>query len=214
MAAPSLIQPGRVHEALGFMESVDPEPTHARQVHRLMHSLLLSSRELHRFTPAQTALAESAALLHDIGWSRSNRDDGKSHHKHSAAMIRERAWTNFSPAEVELTAQIARYHRKKMPGVQHREFILLSAGEQEFVCRAAALLRLADSLDRSHQNLILDARLRKDEGSWTVLAWSHAVGGEEPAGFAKKKDLFERTFKCPVFLSIQQGTPPRAGAGK
>lgn len=214
MATSSLIQPGRVQEALGFMESVDPEPVHARQVHRLMRSLLLSSRDLHRFTPAQTALAESAALLHDIGWSRSNRSDGKSHHKHSAAMIREKAWTNFSPAEVEITAQIARYHRKKMPGVQHREFILLSAGEQEFVCRAAALLRLADALDRSHKNLILDARLRPGEKAWAVLAWSHAGGGEEPFGFAKKKDLFERTFKCPVSLSILQGDPPRAGNGK
>lgn len=185
------------------MEAVDPEPSHARQVHRLMCSLLLSSKQLHRFTPTQMALAESAALLHDIGWSRTEQDNGKSHHKHSAAMIREKVWTNFSPIEVELTAQIARYHRKKMPDVHHREFVILPAEEQEFVCQAASLLRLADALDRSHRNLIVDAVFREEIEGWTVLAQSEAVRGEEPSGFTEKKDLFERTFRCPVRLSIQ-----------
>jgi len=208
MASPHLIQSARVQEALAYMESVDPEPAHARQVHRLMRSILYSSRDLHRFTPVQVAMAEAAALLHDIGWSRSHQLDGKGHHKHSAAMIREKPWTNFSPIEAELTAQIARYHRKRMPGVKHREFVLLSPGEQEFVCRAASLLRLADALDRSHKSLILEARMEAKEDQWMVLAWTHAAAGEEPFGFEKKKDLFERTFDCPIKLSLQQGDPP------
>ena len=192
------------------MQAVDPEPVHARQVHRLMRSLLLSAKELHRFTPVQMALAESAALLHDIGWGRASQGDGRMHHKHSADMIRERRWTHFSALEVELTAQVARYHRKKMPGVQHREFILLSPGEQEYVCKAASFLRLADALDRSHKNLLLDAKFQNNDGAWVVMAWSLASAGEEPYGFSKKKDLFERTFQCPVSLFFQQEEPPRS----
>ena len=65
-------------------------------------------------------------------------------------MIRAHPWKHFSGSEVEVIAQVARYHRKAMPEMAHDEFKALNEWDRRVVQRLAGFLRLADSLDRSH----------------------------------------------------------------
>jgi exopolyphosphatase/guanosine-5'-triphosphate,3'-diphosphate pyrophosphatase len=58
--------------------------------------------------------------------------------------------TGFTNREIELIAQIARYHRKSVPGSKHPEFGALSKKDQYLVRCSAGLLRLAIGLDRTH----------------------------------------------------------------
>ena len=69
-------------------------------------------------------------------------------------MIREHLWKNFSALDANLAAQVARYHRKSPPKMKHEEFAVLSPPDRMVVQKLASLLRLADALDRSHEQHI------------------------------------------------------------
>ena len=65
-------------------------------------------------------------------------------------MIRNSELAGLTDLEIEIIAQIARYHRKSEPKSSHAEFASLEAGDQALVRTLAGILRVAISLDRSH----------------------------------------------------------------
>jgi len=144
-------------EALAFMRELELRPVHVEHVARLASQLFDQMAELHGLGPRERLLLEAAALLHDIGQGRDPLTEG--HHKRSARLIRERHWVHFSTPEVELIAQVARYHRKSLPETAHDEFRALDPGNRRIVQCLAALLRLADSLDRSHHQAVREVRV-------------------------------------------------------
>jgi exopolyphosphatase / guanosine-5'-triphosphate,3'-diphosphate pyrophosphatase len=139
-------------EILSVMHELEKRPVHVQHVARLALQLFDALVELHGLGPRERLLLEAASLLHDIGHQSDPAPEG--HHKESARMIRERGWTHFSAAEIEIVAQVARYHRRSMPESGHDEFRALSGQDRRIVQHLSALLRLADSLDRTHEQLV------------------------------------------------------------
>jgi exopolyphosphatase / guanosine-5'-triphosphate,3'-diphosphate pyrophosphatase len=139
-------------ELLALMSEREFRPIHVQHVTRLALQLFDALVELHGLGARERLLLEAASYLHDIGHC--SESTGLGHHHESARLIREHAWQYFDPAEVEIIAQVARYHRKSMPEVEHEEFRALGDRDRRVVQRLAALLRLADSLDRTHQQLV------------------------------------------------------------
>jgi exopolyphosphatase/guanosine-5'-triphosphate,3'-diphosphate pyrophosphatase len=76
------------------------------------------------------------------------------HHLHSYYVIRNSELTGLTDAEIEIIAQIARYHRKSAPKAGHAEFGRLSADDQSLVKTLAGILRVAIGLDRSHDGRV------------------------------------------------------------
>jgi exopolyphosphatase/guanosine-5'-triphosphate,3'-diphosphate pyrophosphatase len=97
-------------------------------------------------TEADRELLEYAALLHDVGYHISPRE----HEKHSQYLIEHSRLHGFREREVRLLALVARYHRGPVPSDDHTAFAALEEGDRARVRRLAALLRLAEALDRSH----------------------------------------------------------------
>lgn len=122
------------------------DEAHARQVAKLSLSLFDQMGELHGFGERERLVLLAAALLHDIGQFISYRR----HHKHSMYLIGNSELSGLSPDEVQLVATIARYHRRAEPRLDHEEFARLSDRGREVVRRLAAILRVADALDREH----------------------------------------------------------------
>jgi exopolyphosphatase / guanosine-5'-triphosphate,3'-diphosphate pyrophosphatase len=119
---------------------------HALQVARLALQLFDATRRLHRLGSRERELHEFAALLHDVGRSVS----ASKHHRHSSYLIRNGALEAFAPEEVSVIAAIARFHRGAIPRLSHEEIAQLPSGVRAAVLRLAAILRVADALDRSH----------------------------------------------------------------
>src|SRR5439155_21024022 len=96
--------------------------------------------------PRERLLLEEAALLHDIGEfvSRSG------HHRHSAYLIQHAQLRAMSPDEVNIVASVARGHRGSGPKMRHDTYAALLPERRAVVDRLAALLRVADGLDRGH----------------------------------------------------------------
>ncbi|MBI3878976.1 MAG: HD domain-containing protein [Verrucomicrobia bacterium] len=135
-------------EALDLMRRLESEPEHVLHVANLAMSLFDQLQPLHQLGVRERVLLECAAWLHDIGWSVA--PDGKGHHRESARLIREHAWQHCPRPEVELVAMVSRYHRKSAPTAEHEDFVQLAPPGQRCVRQLAALIRLADALDRSH----------------------------------------------------------------
>jgi exopolyphosphatase/guanosine-5'-triphosphate,3'-diphosphate pyrophosphatase len=144
-------------EILVLMREMEARQIHVQHVTALALELFDGLAELHGLGQRQRLLLEAAGHLHDIGHQYDYLGDG--HHKESARLIRERAWRHFAPTEVEVIAQVARYHRKSMPELKHDEFKALTDWDRGLVQRLAALLRLADSLDRCHGQAVESVRV-------------------------------------------------------
>ena len=136
-----------------------------------------------------------AALLHDIGIF----IDYASHHKHSYYLIENSDIKYFSDREKHLMALIARYHRRGLPKKSHWVYELLEPKEKEIVAKMAALVRLADALDRSYTSSVKELIIiSKDEDSIRLGVKSNSDISLELWSFGRKKDFFEKAFKIKI----------------
>jgi exopolyphosphatase/guanosine-5'-triphosphate,3'-diphosphate pyrophosphatase len=96
-------------------------------------------------------LLEYAAYLHDIGYYISH----SKHHKHALYIIRNADLKGFREDEIQIMAHVARYHRRSTPKKRHKDYWKLHGSVKKRIKKLAGILRVADGLDRSHyQNVI------------------------------------------------------------
>ena len=119
---------------------------HAEQVRRLSLSLFDQTQPAHGLGAREREWLDHAALLHDIGVHISY---GR-HHKHSYYLIKNGDLRGFEPEEVEAIALVARHHRRGLPKKSRGGYASLPARHRRTVRTLAAMLRLAEGLDRSH----------------------------------------------------------------
>ena len=113
---------------------------------RLSVELFHGFQSLHGRGEAALELLCCAAWLHDVGVP----VDPRGHHKHALRLIMSSPMPEFSTREKGIVANIARYHRKALPKPAHAPYAALDGEEQGIVRDLAALLRIADGLDRAH----------------------------------------------------------------
>ncbi|MFP5321544.1 MAG: Ppx/GppA phosphatase family protein, partial [Acidimicrobiia bacterium] len=145
------LQDLRRRSVLHLVELTDEHPEHSRETARHALGLFDDLRDVLGLDgPAGEAarpLLEAAALLANVGVFISH----SGHHKHSYYVIRNSEHlAGFTDREIELIAQVARYHRKSAPKSKHDEWRALRREDRELVRRLAAVLRVAIGLDRSH----------------------------------------------------------------
>ena len=196
--------PSRQRSVLELAERFGANLAHARQVTLLSQNLYDRLQTLGALPggPAEDDLAASprsllsaAATLHEIGLLVGQ----SSHHKHSAYLIRHAGLLGYDPAQIDLVAQVARYHRKSVPKPSHPEYAALTPADQKRLAQLAAVLRVADGLDRSHAQSvrILDLRRQSkaEQGRGVGLTLRvSGIHGLELGGVQQKGDLWEQMF--------------------
>ena len=133
---------------------------HARHVAFLGHRLFEILRPVHQLAPAAGKLLEAAAYLHDVGHF--VNDTG--HHKHSEYLVANSGMPGFTTRERRIIAALCRFHRKAMPNAAHPQFQLLDADSKRLVVNLVPLLRIADSLDRGHEQKVRDVGIAARNG--------------------------------------------------
>jgi len=147
----------RERSVLQLGRAVNFEETHARTVARLALELFDSAQSagLHELSSRERELLYYAALLHDAGTFISYSN----HQNHTYYLVHNADLLGFDEAEIELIATTALFHRRSGPGKKNAEFAALDKDDQETVRVLSMLLRLAESLDRSHVGVVKSARL-------------------------------------------------------
>lgn len=149
------------------------DEAHATLVARLALRIFDDLGTLHHLRPRDRDLLHAAAMLHDIGDF--VRYEG--HHKHSYYLIANSDIMGITPAERAVVANVARYHRKSLPQLDHENFRQLTREDRSKVKALAAILRVADALDREHRGKVSDVAGRL-EGETLVLSVTGAPGRE------------------------------------
>jgi exopolyphosphatase/guanosine-5'-triphosphate,3'-diphosphate pyrophosphatase len=169
---------------------------HGRQVARLADQLFRELAPLHGLGVDARRLLAAAALLHDIGGYISFEN----HHKHSQYLISQSELPGVSPDEMQVVANVARYHRKRLPTPEHEPFARLDEADRETVRRLAAVLRLADALDRQHRGLVRSVRASVGEREVVLAVEAAGDLAVERWSLARKANLFTEVFGRQVRL--------------
>jgi exopolyphosphatase / guanosine-5'-triphosphate,3'-diphosphate pyrophosphatase len=171
---------------------------HAQQVARLALSLFDQTRMVHGLTDREREWLEYGALLHDVGVHISY----ERHHRHSYYLIKNGDLRGFDPQEIEVMALVARYHRQAAPKKSHEGYGDLSGPLRRVVRVLAAMVRLAEGLDRSHAQALtgIDLYPRDDD----YLARLRASGDAELELWAAHRHVapFEMFLKKPVRFEV------------
>lgn len=139
-------------------------------------------------------LLEAAGMAHDIGVFVEYR----AHHRHSMAMILNADWPGWNEEDKRLVALIARYHRKAEPAKRHAEYSALSKEERSLVRRLAAVLRVADGLDRSHTQAVRGVVVKVTRGRCVIEVDAVGDVAVDIDGAKSKCGLFEDEFGVKV----------------
>ncbi len=146
----------RLHDLRGsnvakLARDLDPAFHHAEHAAKLALDIFDQTVELHGLTGDDRELLHAGAMLHNIGLFINHA----AHHKHSYYIVRNtEQLTGFTDREIELVAQITRYHRKSHPKPSHAEFSSLGSQDKDRVRTLAGILRIAIGLDRSHAGTV------------------------------------------------------------
>ena len=165
---------------------LDPDPGHSRQVARLADELFLALQPHFELGDPERQWLAFAARLHDIGFSISE----KGHHKHGEYLIRNAALPGFWPEEVDLLAQVVRFHRGKPPHhAKHEAFRALAPWHRQVVRKLAAILRGADALDRRRRQAVQHLTVDIDEQRLRVTLNASGEVDAEMESFLEKGTL-------------------------
>lgn len=156
--------------------------------------------QLHPWSATERQWLWAAAMLHNCGHFISH----SAHHKHSYYLIRHGELLGYAETEIEVIANLARYHRKSAPKKKHDNFRTLpSKTHRQAVEQLSALLRLAVALDRRRIGAIAALDCQYDQSKKT-LHLSLQPADDQPDctiemwNLDYKKDCFESVFGLKV----------------
>jgi exopolyphosphatase/guanosine-5'-triphosphate,3'-diphosphate pyrophosphatase len=158
-------------------------------------SLFDQTQALHQLGDREREWLEYSALLHDIG----HHITENKHHKHTFYLMTHADLPGFSSEEVNIMANVARYHRRGQPRMKHKGFRILNPDQRRVVSCLSAILRIADGLDRSHFSVV--KKIAIEPGKPLRLHVSFRYDPElELWTTERRKKLFEKIFHCPLEL--------------
>ena len=173
------------------------DAAHGRHVSTLALSLFDQLAAVHGLSGADRRILMASAILHDIGTFIGYRK----HHKHTQYIVSQSELPGFAPREILMVANVARYHRKGEPAEHHQDYMALAEKDRERVRRLAAILRIADALDREHLQTVQTVRARRDDGRVELGIETSGDLVLERWAVQKKVGLFEKTFGLAVTIA-------------
>ncbi len=182
-----------------FAKNCGVDLPHARQVSRIAGSLWEQLAGPLSLKADDRELIESAALVANVGYL----INFEGHHKHSYHLIANSELPGFERRQLQVLANVARYHRGNAPKKKHDQFRELSAEDQSRVRSLAAILRLALALDRTHQQHVGEVRARVREDGVRIIVQAHGDADVDLWAAARKVELFEEVFGRKVRFSAR-----------
>jgi exopolyphosphatase/guanosine-5'-triphosphate,3'-diphosphate pyrophosphatase len=182
-----------------FAKSCGVDLPHARQVARIAGSLWAQLAVPLKLRPEDRELIEAAALVANVGYL----INFEGHHKHSYHLIFNSDLPGFEREQLRMLALVARYHRGSRPKKKkHDDFRILGDEDRHRVSAAAAILRVALALDRTHQQRVQDIRALIVGDSVEITVDTQGDADVDLWAARSKVTLFEKVFHREVLSSV------------
>ena len=188
-----------------FAERCHYEEPHARHVQRLALQLFDSIGPRIGLSASDRQILADAALLHDVGY----HINYEKHHKHSYHLIVHADMLGMTPEEQVAIANVARYHRGAPPKRKHPNFGALDRGLRRRIRKLAAILRVADGLDRGHIGAVERVKVRWLDRALRLTAVANRRAQSlrlDLWGAARKSVLLAAVVGVPVEVVAPDGT--------
>ena len=180
-----------------FARKCHSSERHCEHVARLAGQLCDGLRGPYDLPPEGRDLLSAAALLHDVGYLINHAK----HHQHAYHLIQHAELAGWTAREIELVANVARYHRKAAPKRRHPNFVRLDRSDRRLVRRLAAILRVADGLDRTHTQRLTAVGVEAGRKATRLVLAASSDPQVERWDAERKAALFSRVFEtAPVFI--------------
>jgi exopolyphosphatase/guanosine-5'-triphosphate,3'-diphosphate pyrophosphatase len=200
----------RMDSVRRFARKCRSNERHCEHVATLAIALFDALRDGYALPAAGRDLLRAAALLHDVGYLINHEQ----HHKHAYHLIMHGDLRGFSAREIELIANVARYHRRARPKKSHTNFAGLDRAERRLVRRLAGILRVADGLDRAHGQVVTGVSCRVGDGWVRVAVRATRDPTIELEDAKRKADLFEEGFGGELILTRPRAPRPTRGEAR
>ena len=185
-----------INSALELGRKFQFDEAHALHVTHLSSLLFRALQKEHGLAPWNELHLRIAALLHDVGSFISIR----SHHKHSMYLIQNSELFGLNKKDLHRISLIARYHRRSPPKPVHEEYTALDRESRLAVLKLAALLRVADALDRSNSQRIQDVSFSFEDTKFVVTVSGIDDLSLEQLGCQSKGGMFEDVYGMKVII--------------
>jgi len=177
-----------------MVSAFEEDKPHVQHATELALDLFDQLAPLHELSPGERDLLEAAGLLHNVGLFVSHA----AHHQHSEYIIRNSdRLTGYTQREIDVIAQVARYHRRSAPKKSHNRFMALSDTDQRIVRWLGGMLRIAIALDRTRQSIVETIEVQIYDESLCVVGH---VGADDDASV----EVFTANNRCGL-LSTASG---------
>ncbi|HEX5731307.1 MAG TPA: Ppx/GppA phosphatase family protein [Blastocatellia bacterium] len=201
----------RKRSVLSVARRYDYDATHSHHVARLATRIFDDTQDLHGMGDQERNLLEYASLLHDIGYHIAPNN----HHRHSLYLIKNSEMPGFNGNEIAIMAAVVRYHRGSMPKKavdarmrrEHEDFLSVERSHRANVLKLAAILQIADGLDRSHQQLVGDVRCEIKGATVTMHLESDSGAELELWSADRKARWFRGIFRVSVKFESSLPSP-------
>jgi exopolyphosphatase/guanosine-5'-triphosphate,3'-diphosphate pyrophosphatase len=182
---------------------------HSMHVAMLSEQMFQQTAPLHGLGKSEACLLRYAGILHDIGYHIGYHK----HHKHGDYLIMHGDLRGVSFEDRDIIAQVVRYHRRATPGASHPRFTELPGRSRKIIKCLSAILRIADSLDRSHFSLVRAVRCRIRARRVVFELITDATGAEIDLDLSSAKQnaaYFEKVFDVETsFVTVRHSNPKR-----
>jgi exopolyphosphatase/guanosine-5'-triphosphate,3'-diphosphate pyrophosphatase len=173
------------------------DEAHSRYVARTCMVLFDALVKEHGMNRRQRMILETAAILHDIG----TFIKASGHNKHGQYIISNSEIFGLPRDELDIIANVIRYHRGEPPTHSDIEYISLQREERMLVLKMASILRVADALDRGHSQQIKNLTVERRAETIALHAQGTYDLSLEHLGLEEKASLFQDVFGYKVILN-------------
>ncbi|MFP5263288.1 MAG: HD domain-containing protein [Blastocatellia bacterium] len=202
----------RSRSVLSVARRYDYDVLHSHHVARLATRIFDDTRDLHGLGEDERKLLQYAALLHDIGYHIAHNN----HHRHGLYLIKNSEMPGFTGGEIATLSTLVRYHRGSMPKKsrdnrtrrEHEDFYSLERARRSTLLRLAAILQIADGLDRSHRQAVGDVSCEIRGAGVTFAVECEGECDLEMWSAERKASWFKELFE--VSANFERVSPNRA----
>ncbi len=191
-----------VHSAVALGHKYGFDERHGRQVSELSVRLFRELQADHQLGPRHERILRVAGLIHEVGLFINNR----SHHKHSMYIILNSDLFGLSRKDMQLIALVARYHRRATPQPYHELYATLDRDDRLVVSKLAAILRVADALDRNHMQQVREISFVRGHGQIALFVHDVQDLSLERVAMKEKGSMFEEVYGMKINLEVATGS--------
>ena len=180
-----------------YARRLQKDQTHAEHVRELSVLLFDQLQPVHHLPAAARVLLEAGALLHDTGHMISHRG----HHKHGEYLVLYGDVPGLEGRDRAIVAALARYHnRKSEPAGHHPAYSMLNNNDKRIARRLAAILRIAEALDHSHRQRVMQVRASFQRGAVGLQVIARGDAAEDLLDATRSAELFEKEFHVRLYF--------------